>query len=195
LPERYGEEEFRGEFSRLVGLEVRRLNGVLEMLLEYGQLETPRPVDVDLSKWVRNYCEEKRRSALQKILVELENPLSPVRFDDRHLNFIFERIFDRIQLQGMAGEKVRIVNHGLTRGENWENLDIWYEEQEALIQPPSRKISSSKDQDFEGLSLGLGLARRIMRKNNGEMSVLREEGGGTRILLRFRGRAPSRFEL
>jgi hypothetical protein len=165
------------------------------MLLEYGQLGTPRPVDVDLSKWVRNYCEEKRRSALQKILVELENPLSPVRFDDRHLNFIFERIFDRIQLQGMAGGKVRIVNQGLTRGENWENLDIWYEEQEALIQPPSRKISSSKDQDFEGLSLGLGLARRIMRKNNGEMSVLREEGGGTRILLRFRGRAPSRFEL
>ena len=59
LPERYGEEEFRGEFSRLVGLEVKRLNGVLEMLLEYGQLGIPLPVDVDLSKWVRNFCDEK----------------------------------------------------------------------------------------------------------------------------------------
>ena len=195
LPERYGEEEFRGEFSRLVGLEVRRLNGVLEMLLEYGQLGTPRPVDVDLSKWVRNYCDEKGRSTLQKILVELENPLSPVRFDERHINFVFERIFDRIQSQGMAGEKVRIVNQGLTQGENRENLDIWYEEQESLIQSSSQKIPSTKDQDFEGLSLGLGLARRIMRKNNGEMSVFREEEGRTRILLRFQGRAPSRSEL
>jgi hypothetical protein len=178
----------------LVGLEVRRLNGVLEMLLEYGQLETPRPVDVDLSKWVRNYCDEKGRSALQKILVELENPLSQVRFDDRHLNFVFERIFDRIQLQGIAGGKVRIVNQGLTQGENCEKLEIGYEEQDSLIQSSSRKIPSKKDRDFEGLSLGLGLARRIMRKNTGEMSVLRDEEGRTRIFLRFQGRAPSRSE-
>jgi hypothetical protein len=150
---------------------------------------------VDLSKWVRTFCDEKGRSALQKILVELENPLSRVQFDDRHLNFVFERIFDRIQSQGMAGEKVRIVNQGLTQGENREKLDIWYEEQDSFIQSSSRKIPSPKDQDFEGLSLGLGLARRIMRKNNGEMSVLQEEEGRTRIILRFQSRAPSRPEL
>jgi light-regulated signal transduction histidine kinase (bacteriophytochrome) len=194
LPERYGEEEFRGEFSRLVGLEVRRLNGVLEMLLEYNQLGTPLPVDVDLSKWVMNYCDEKGRCVLQKILVDLAPSSSPVRFDDRHLNFVFERIFDRIQTRGIAGGKVRILCQGLRQGENWGKLDIGYEEPEPLVQPSSRKGPSAEDQDFEGLSLGLGLARRIMRKNNGEMSLLREEEGIARILLLFGSQAPSRSE-
>ena len=60
LPERYGEEEFRGEFSRLMGLEVRRLNGVLEMLLEYGQLGIPRPKGVDLQRRVLASLGEKK---------------------------------------------------------------------------------------------------------------------------------------
>jgi signal transduction histidine kinase len=40
--------------------------------------------------------------------------------------------------------------------------------------------------DFEGLSLGLGLARRLMMRNQGEMQVHQEEGVGTTIILRFR---------
>jgi hypothetical protein len=35
LPEKYGDEEFRGEFSRLVSMDVKRVNEVLENLLEY----------------------------------------------------------------------------------------------------------------------------------------------------------------
>jgi len=190
LPERYGEEEFRGEFSRLVGMEVRRLNGVLEMLLDYGQLGTPRPVDVDLSKWVTNYCDEKRLSSVQKIPVTLENPLPLVRFDDRHLNFVFERIFEQIQAKGIAGREIRIMKEEVTQGENWEKLDICYEEEKAFIQPSSRKITSAGNRDFEGLSLGLVLARRIMRKSNGEMSVIQDEGGNTQIFLQFHGQTP-----
>ena len=174
----------------MVGLEVRRLNGVLEMLLEYGQLGTPQAVDVDLSKWVTNYYDEKRTSSAHEILVRLENPLPLVRFDDRHLNFVFERIFDQIEAKGIAGKEIRIVNQEITQGENWEKLDICYEEDKALIQSPPEKIAFSGDRDFESLSLGLGLARRIMKKNNGEMSVIQEEGGRRRILLQFQGKAP-----
>jgi signal transduction histidine kinase len=39
--------------------------------------------------------------------------------------------------------------------------------------------------DFEGLSLGLGLARRLMLRNGGEMQVYQEEGVGTTVILRF----------
>jgi hypothetical protein len=158
------------------------------MLLDYGQLGTPQPVEVDLSKWITNFWDEKKRhSSMQEIFLKLEGPLPPVRCDDRHLNFVFERIFEEIQSKGIGGKDVRIVRQGATHGENWENVDIWYDEKKDLFQPPSRKIASPENRDFEGLSLELGLARRIMRKNDGEMGMIQEEGGKTRIFLQFRG--------
>jgi hypothetical protein len=49
----------------------------------------------------------------------------------------------------------------------------------------SRTSGNQGDWKFEGLSLALGLARRIIRRNNGEMNVLLEKGVGTKILLQF----------
>jgi len=189
LPERYEEEEFRGEFSKLVGLEVKRLNGVLEMLLEYGQLGTPRPDHLDLPKCFKNYADEKKISLNQKIIMELSGFPSRVQFDERHLNFILERIFEGVQSRGAIGGEVRIARVEVTPGENLEKIEIAYDEQDAFTRFPLRKGPAPEEGDFEGLSLGLGLARRIMKKNNGEMSVLQGGAGKTRVLLRFPGRA------
>ena len=117
-----------------------------------------------------------------------------VQFDERHLNFILERVFEQIQSRIRPGGEIQIVHRGVTSEENWENLELWYEEQKAKVYTFRPGIHPSEEQDFEDLSLGLGLARRIMRKNNGEMSVIQEDGGRTRILLRFQGGKPSRSE-
>ena len=189
LPERYEEEEFRGEFSRLVGVEVKRLNGVLEMLLEYGQLGAPRPHYLDLPKWLRNYADERRWSSNQRISMDFSGSLPRVQFDERHLNFILERIFAQIQSRGIAGGDIRICGAEAATEENLVKYEILYDEQGSYTQTPVRSDHSIEEQDFEGLSLGLGLARRIMKKNHGEMSVLPGEGKGTRILLQFSTRA------
>ncbi len=194
LPERYGEEEFRGEFSRLVGLEVKRLNGVLEMLLEYGQLGTPRPIALDLRRWLKNYGDEKKESSNQKILLELKDCPPEVHFDERHMYFVLERILEQVQSRGVAGGEVRIANREVTSEENREILEICFAEQDALGHVSARRAQPSGEEDFENLSLGLGLARRVMKKSNGGMSVRRGQGGRTRILLRFPGRAFSRPE-
>jgi two-component sensor histidine kinase len=195
LPERYGEEEFRGEFSKLVGLEVKRLNGVLEMLLEYGQLGTPRPSVLDLGGWLKKYGEEKKGSLNQKILMEWTGSPPPVRFDERHLYFVLERIVEEISSRGMAGGEVRMACKEATPEEDMEIIEISYDEQEAFAAVSARGVHPSDEESFEGLSLGLGLARRIMEQNKGEMGVLRGQGDRKRIVLRFPGKAFGRSAL
>jgi hypothetical protein len=185
LPERYGEEEFRGEFSRLVGLEVKRLNGVLEMLLEYGQLGTPRPDRFEFSKWLKIYGDEKKRSLTQKISVEFRGETPVIQFDERHFNFIMERIFEDVQSRGISGGEVRIACIEATSGEKKGKIEIAYDEQDSFAPPRSKKGQNLEEGAFEGLSLGMGLARRIMRKNNGEMIVLQGQEGQTMVLLLF----------
>jgi len=193
LPERYGEEEFRGEFSRLVGLEVRRLNGVLEMLLEYNQLGTPGEKDVDLQRrLLASLGEKKREFAEKKISICKEGleKLPPIRFDEDQLKFVLQRVWESVLGKEVedreAAIRCRLQQHGAAAGENRVEVEIWYDGREGLVRDiPQVEVPGGR-YDFEGLSLGLGLARRVMMRNQGEMQVYQEEGVGTTILLRFR---------
>jgi len=193
LPERYGEEEFRGEFSRLVGLEVRRLNGVLEMLLEYGQLGTPRPKKVDLQRRVlASLGEKKREIAEKKIYIRTEGleKLPAIRFDEDQVKFVLRRVWESVlgrEIENReAAVRGRLQRRGADEGEDWVELEIWYDGREGIVKDIHRVEVPGGRYDFEGLSLGLGLARRLMMRNQGEMQVYQEEEVGTTIILRFR---------
>ena len=193
LPERYGEEEFRGEFSRLVGLEVRRLNGVLEMLLEYGQLETPRPKEVDLQRRVlASLGEKKREIAEKRIYIRTEGleKLPAVRFDEDQVKFVLRRVWESVLGKEVenrqAAIRCRLQQQRTAAGEDWVELEIWYDAREGVVKDIHRVEVPGGRYDFEGLSLGLGLARRLMSRNQGQMQVYQEEGVGTTIILRFR---------
>jgi signal transduction histidine kinase len=193
LPERYGEEEFRGEFSRLVGLEVRRLNGVLEMLLEYGQLGTPRPKEVDLQRRVlASLGEKKREIAEKKIYIRTEGleKLPPIRFDEDQVKFVLRRVWESVlgrEIENReAAVRCRLQRREAGEGKDWVELEIWYDGREGVVKDIHRMEVPGGRYDFEGLSLGLGLARRLMMRNQGEMRVYQEEEVGTTIILRFR---------
>ena len=193
LPERYGEEEFRGEFSRLVGLEVRRLNGVLEMLLEYGQLGTPWPKEVDLQRRVlASLGEKKREIADKKIRIRTEGleRLPAIRFDEDQVKFVLRRVWESVlgrEIENReAAVRGRLQRRGADEGEDWVELEIWYDGREGIVKDIHRVEVPGGRYDFEGLSLGLGLARRLMMRNQGEMQVYQEEEVGTTIILRYR---------
>jgi len=193
LPERYGEEEFRGEFSRLVGLEVKRLNGVLEMLLEYGQLGTPQTKRVDLQRRVlASLGEKKREIADKKIRIRTEGleKLSAIRFDEDQVKFVLRRVWESVLGREIEYRDAAIQGRMLRRGagdeEDWVELEIWYDGREGVVKDIHRMEVPGGRYDFEGLSLGLGLARRLMSRNQGEMQVYQEEEVGTTIILRFR---------
>jgi signal transduction histidine kinase len=193
LPERYGEEEFRGEFSRLVGLEVRRLNGVLEMLLEYGQLGTPRPKEVDLQRRVlASLGEKKREIAEKKIYIRTEGleKLPPIRFDEDQVKFVLRSVWESVlgrEIENReAAVRCRLQRREAGEGKDWVELEIWYDGREGVVKDIHRMEVPGGRYDFEGLSLGLGLARRLMMRNQGAMQVYQDEGVGTTIILRFR---------
>jgi len=191
LPERYEEEEFRGEFSRLVGVEVKRLNGVLEMLLEYGRLGEPRKGPVDLQRRVlASLGENKREISGKKISLRTEglNELPPVDFDEDQMKFVMRRIWESVlgrEVENREGA-VRARSRESGEAQNWVELEIWYDGQDGVVKDIHQVKVSGGRYDFEGLSLGLGLARRLMVRNGGEMQVYQEEGIGTTIILRFR---------
>jgi len=175
-----------------VGLEVRRLNAVLEMLLDYGQLGTPRPKAVDLQRRVlASLGERKREIAEKKICVRtegLEN-LPAIRFDEDQVKFVMQRVWESVlgkEIENrQASVKGRFQQRAAGEGEDWVELEIWYEGREGMIKDIHRVEGPGGRYDFEGLNLGLGLARRLMMRNQGEMQVFQEEGVGTTIILRF----------
>jgi polar amino acid transport system substrate-binding protein len=185
LPERYEDGEFREDFSRLVGLEVKRLNGVLEMLLDFGQMGVPQSAHLDICGWVRDFWEERKEVLGVKVTTQFMNPFPVVRMDEKHVNFIFERIADQIKSEAVGGKEIRVTNREMEGERKLAELEIWYTGHRDMKSTGAKTVGYQGDLNFEGLSLPLGLARRIMRRNNGSLKVLREEGAGTKILLRF----------
>jgi K+-sensing histidine kinase KdpD len=195
LPERYEDGEFRGDFSRLMGMEVKRLNGVLEMLMDYGQMGAPRSDDTDILELIKKFWEEKKGTLGQKIVMDLKDSFSRASFDERQLNFVLERIADQIRSKAATGGEIRLTNREIVGQRKWVEMEMWYSGQEETISMGSRTGGNQGDWNFEGLSLPLGLARRIMRRNNGEMNVLKEKGMGTKILLRFPKQDSSQYTI
>jgi len=163
------------------------------MLLDYGQLGTPLPKEVDLQRRVlASLGEKKKEFADKKVNVRMEGleNLPAIRFDEDQIKFIFPRVWESVL--GKETENREAAVRGRlpkgTAGEavEWVELEIWYNARDGLIKDIHRVKGPGGRYDFEGLSLGLGLARRLMLRNGGEMQVFQEEGIGTTIILRFR---------
>ncbi|MDO8956054.1 MAG: sigma 54-interacting transcriptional regulator, partial [Deltaproteobacteria bacterium] len=62
LPEKYDDPEFREQFSRLVNLDVKRINDLLENLLEFAQFPSPRIRENNLTLILKNILKEKEKT-------------------------------------------------------------------------------------------------------------------------------------
>jgi signal transduction histidine kinase len=163
------------------------------MLLEYGQLGTPQAKRVDLQRKVlASLGEKKREIAEKKIYIRTEGleKLPAIRFDEDQVKFVLRRVWESVlgrEIENReAAVRGRLQRRGAGEGEDWVELEIWYDGREGVVKDIHRVEVPGGRYDFEGLSLGLGLARRLMSRNQGEMQVYQEEEVGTTIILRFR---------
>jgi light-regulated signal transduction histidine kinase (bacteriophytochrome) len=192
LPERYEDREFRGDFSRLMGMEVKRLNGVLDMLIDYEQTGTPDRKSLDLKKRMGALLGEMRvdieRKGIRIDVSGLEG-LPLIQFDGKQLKFVLrsvlESVLGREAEKREAAIRGRMIKKGIEAGKEWVELEIWYDGRDGILKDIPGTEGPSGRSDFESLNLALALARRLMIRNAGQMQVHQEEGFGTTITLSF----------
>jgi two-component sensor histidine kinase len=182
LPEKYEDEEFRGQFSRLVSMDVRRVNEVLESLLEYGRLSGPRMRGQDLNLVLEGVLgergEELGRRGL-RVERELGEGLPLVLFDGMQLGFVLRSLIGGVVWQVRGGKVMRVWTG---KGEGYVEMRVRYEDGEGVYGGEWK----GEGKGMERWSLALALARRVVVRNGGEMGVSSEEGAGLVIRLRFR---------
>lgn len=193
LPEKYDDPEFREEFSRLVNQDVRRINEVLENLLEFAQLSAPRSSLHDLNSILAEALRQQEKDPTppaKEVQTDLANGLPLILFDKSHLGFVLrnllENSFSRLNPQGPLHLSTRFSREE-GRGGPKESVDLilWYNTPEGVLRNFSKVAGFEAEMDFQNLNMALLLIRKIMVRNRGKMQVLQEEDGGMTIRLQF----------
>jgi len=193
LPEKYDDPEFREEFSRLVNQDVRRINEVLENLLEFTQLSEPRSSLHDLNSIVEEVLRQQEKdpgTPAKEVQTDLGNGLPLILFDKSHLGFVLrnllENAFSRLNAQGPLHLSTRF-SWEEARGRPKDSVDLilWYNTPEGVLRNFSKVTGFETEMDFQNLNMALLLIRKIMVRNRGKMQVLQEDDGGMTIRLQF----------
>jgi len=191
LPEKYDDPEFREQFSRLVNLDVKRINDLLENLLEFAQFPSPRIRENNLTLILKNILKEKEKSLTQRgtrLRFDLKENLPAILFDAVQLEFVLRSILENVFSTIEEDKDLRLSMDLLAEGEgqnNFVELVVWYDGQDGIIRNIQKAFGPEAGLNFENLSLALALARKVMVRNRGDMLVSQEEGAGTTIRLRF----------
>jgi len=178
LPERYGDEEFRVEFYRLVSKEVRRINELLEVLSEYGRFGICRLVPNDLNLVllaVLGGTERELGEVGVQVQRELREKMPLVFFDELQLRFVLRSVCSFVGRLG-GGGYLRLRTDFIEGGGDWVELRVSLGEGGEGLQ-----VGAGRD----NLGLRMLLVRRLMARNGGRIEVLSGEGTETVFCLRF----------
>ena len=95
LPEKYEDPEFREQFSQLVALDIKRINALLEILLEFAQFLPPRFRENHLTPLVKDIFKQKEKTLTQRrtrLTLNLKEYLPAILFDPAQLDFVLRTI-------------------------------------------------------------------------------------------------------
>lgn len=188
LPEKYDDPEFRYQFSKIVNLDVLRINELLENLLEFAQLPPPRLQENFLNQLVREVLRRKEEFLKERrteIIWELKEDLPNILFDGAQLDFVLRNVLDNICKQDAGPNKLKIsTGYADEEGKSVVELVFWYDTINSGIKM-TKAFGEEAGVNFEELNLALSLARKVMMRNRGDMVVKQEEGKGTTLRLKF----------
>lgn len=193
LPEKYDDPEFRQEFSRLVNQDVRRINELLENLLEFAQFPIPRCTPHDLNLMLLEVLKQQEKAwprRTQHITSELGEGLPLVFFDGSQLSFALRNLlgnaFSRMNPNALLHISTQSCREEGQGGfPESVDLKIWEDDQDEFPATFQKTDASEASQDFQNLSLALLLIQKVMARNGGKMRVRHGREAGMAIWLRF----------
>jgi signal transduction histidine kinase len=125
LPEKYDDPEFREEFSRLVNRDVRRINEILENLLEFAQLSEPRSSHHDLNSILTEALGQQEKDSgepAKEVQTDLGNGLPLILFDKSHLGFVLRNLLENAFSAEPPGPLYLSTRFSRGRGEGAERI-------------------------------------------------------------------------
>lgn len=188
LPEKYDDPEFRYQFSKIVNLDVQRINELLENLLEFAQLPPPRLKENFLNQLIREALRRKEKFFKERgteLILELKEDLPNILFDGAQLDFVLRNVLDNICKQEAGPNKLKVSTYsGGEEQKRFVELEFWYDTINHITKM-AKAFGEESGVNFEELNLALALARKVMVRNRGDMAITQEEGKGTTLRLKF----------
>jgi signal transduction histidine kinase len=188
LPERWGDPEFSNSFLTLVGDELRRMERLLDVIIEYarpdGTTTDHRPADIsaviDANLALLEHRARKRAVELESKIPE---DLPAVTLGEDHLRqVLLNLLLNAIDATFTGG---RVVLSAIRVGDSVdiivsdEGPGVPIELRSAIFDP-----FFSTRSDYAG-GLGLSIAQRIVQDAGGEIRVSDREAGGAEFAVRL----------
>jgi transcriptional regulator with AAA-type ATPase domain len=181
LPERFDDEEFREQFSRITGESVDRIDQLIEKILGSARFSRPALTQVDLHTLLENSlannaaCFGGKRVVCKK---ELKKNLPLILTDEEQIQYVFGNIFSSISALVTEGSEVSFSTRTVSLGpgekgrsplEKTPNghaveLSIFYPGN-----PEREKVSGH-------YSIELFLAQQVIERHLGSMKVSSSSG-------------------
>lgn len=192
LPQKLNDKEFLLKFSRLVGHEVDRIDGLVHELLDYGK---PAPLvlkDTDINKLITDTLEILSSKFLANKITLTQN-LSPtthhLKVDSNQikqalLNILLNAI-DAMPTGGSLTVSTGVKGHGAGSKEDCFQISI--QDTGPGISPEDLKrvfdpFFTKKD---HGTGLGLAIVQGIMEQHRGKIRIESRLSVGTEVILEF----------
>jgi two-component system, NtrC family, nitrogen regulation sensor histidine kinase GlnL len=189
LPERYGDAEFRSEFSSLVTREIERLNSLID---EINTFAHPPPIQMTMMS-IGNAMKQAVALAYKRypgssvrIDMQAENTLPPMLGDVGALEGAFSHLLINAleSLDGRPKGQVVFSAHLAPSGGNQAIIQISIQDNGPGVPPAIRDnlFSPFCTTKARGMGLGLPIAQRTIIDHNGQINIESGEKG-TRVII------------
>lgn len=189
-PERKDDAEFIHDFSRIVLDDVRRIERLIQEILDYARYMEPKLTDEDLNEIVTSclyFIEVKADSKRIKIEKELASELPRVMLDRQQIKqVLLNLLLNAIDAMGDDGGELRVRTHRLMKpgAKAWAQIEI--EDSGPGISKANLEhifdpffTTKHTSGEHAGTGLGLTIVHQIIREHGGEIQVESTEGVGT----------------
>lgn len=186
LPERYADEEFRGEFSSVVVHEVNRLNTIIQQINTFANLPTLRVEKCNVRDAIQRALDLARLRATPMgidVRMSVGEDLPVIQADRNALSECFAHIIANSMeaLRGRRNAQVEITASRARIGTSPSGIEVVIRDNGGGIPEELREnvFSPFCTSKGSGMGLGLPIAQRTVVDHNGSLHIETGDGGTT----------------
>jgi signal transduction histidine kinase len=169
LGDRYEDENFRARFQEIVGDDIERMDGLLEVMIEFADFAQPKPRNVALGEMLRGVAKEiqiESNKRQTRFAWKTNGADQEVRSDESQLTFILRNVLLTVLSHAKLGSEIAIDI--AAKG----SVTIAYLREGARVTSITHYLTDSQAQPNGGiLPLRILLAQQLVERNGGSFAM------------------------